>query len=118
MVAYTQKLGAWGEELAAQFLVKKGYTLLDHHITARVGEIDLLCTQGDSLVFVEVKTRRSNTFGYGEESVSWRKLQKLHRAIERYLQHHPTTLFPRLDVVVVEFEGLEPTFLHYENVEM
>ena len=118
MKGYNKKLGQWGEQLAARFLSKKGYTLIDHNYYTRRGEIDLICVKDNDIVFVEVKTRTSRAFGYGEETVTEFKYEKAWATIEKYLQKNKTDLNPRYDVVVVEFEGIEPRFIHYEAVEI
>jgi putative endonuclease len=115
---YKIKLGSWGEELAAQFLVNKGYQIIDQNYRIKGGEIDLICAKDQGLVFVEVKTRTTKNFGFAEEAVDQRKRQKIHRAIENYLTEHKTKLSPRLDVIIVELFSPKPNFIHYENVEL
>ncbi|WP_276661388.1 YraN family protein, partial [Syntrophomonas wolfei] len=61
-----RELGLWGEELAAQYLGKKGYKILERNFYTRYGELDLVCEKDDNIVFVEVKTRRSTRFGSPE----------------------------------------------------
>ena len=113
---YNKKIGNWGEDLAAQFLVTKGYELKERNVYVREGEIDLICTKDDEIIFVEVKTRTNQTFGYAEEAISWRKKQKIKIAIEKYLVKTNTPLSPRFDVVIVEIFGPKPDITHYENV--
>jgi putative endonuclease len=113
---YNKKLGAFGEDLAANFLMKKGYKLIEKNWRIVEGEIDLIMKKEQELVFVEVKTRASRTFGFGEDAVSAIKLAKIKNAIEAYLVTAEDDCLPRLDVVVVEISGIVPKFIHYENV--
>lgn len=102
MQNYRQKLGGWGERLAASYLEDKGYTILGRNLRTRFGEIDLLARQGEQLVFVEVKTRRSTRYGLPEEAVTGNKKAHLLDAIQAYLQGHPE--LPgnyRVDVIAI-----------------
>jgi putative endonuclease len=69
-------LGCNGEELAAKFLKKKGYRIVARNYKTHIGEIDIIAKEGDTTVFVEVKTRANNSFGYPFESVNKSKRQK------------------------------------------
>lgn len=97
---HKQKIGKWGEDVAAWYLVKKGYEIITRHYTSRFGEIDLIAKDRDELVFVEVKTRSNQDTGQPEEAVNWHKLSKLRRVILAYLSRNTVEKF-RLDVVAV-----------------
>jgi putative endonuclease len=95
--------GEWGEKQAARCLKKKGYRILGTRV--RVGardEIDLVARDGETLVFVEVKTRSGEDFGRPLAAVDRRKRHALSRAALRYLKElgHPRVFF-RFDVVEV-----------------
>ncbi len=79
--------GIWGEKMAARFLKRKGMKVLGKrvHVTAR-DELDLVARDGDVLVFVEVKTRKSEEYGRPMSAVDRRKRQVLSRGAVRYLQ--------------------------------
>ena len=95
--------GNRGEDLAAAFLEKRGWTILGRNVRTARGELDLVARDADTLVFVEVRTRRGNAFGSPEESVTPRKQQKLVELAESYLETQPSANIPcRIDVVVVE----------------
>lgn len=102
-----QVVGKRGEELAGEYLEKHGYTLLEKNARTPYGEIDLLATlveseQTTTLVFVEVKTRTSRTFGYPEEAMTRRKKDHLLDAVAYYLQKHAEIeLDWRIDVIAV-----------------
>ncbi|MBC7363446.1 MAG: YraN family protein [Candidatus Aminicenantes bacterium] len=109
--------GRWGEEIAAEFLEKKGYFILDRHFIFRHAEIDLVARDGSYLVFVEVKTRSSAEYGLPEEALSERKKRLLRRAAEGYLYLNQLTgVDCRFDVVTVNFLPDGTTSLnHYIN---
>ncbi len=81
-------LGRKGEEVAVDFLKKQGYRIIKRNYRCRAGEIDIVVKEGSSLVFVEVKSRRSTHFGLPEEAVSYEKRRHLTRVALGYLTHH------------------------------
>ena len=68
----TVALGISGENLACDALARQGYAILARRYRTRVGEIDIVAQDGETLVFVEVKTRTSGNFGVPAEAVTWR----------------------------------------------
>lgn len=112
-----QRLGKWGESLAADYLCEQGYTVLERNARSQYGEIDLVASQGDYLVFVEVKTRTSTAFGLPEDSVTSRKQAHLLAAAQAYLQNHPEMEDTwRVDVISIECRpGQPPVITHFEN---
>jgi putative endonuclease len=72
-------VGRYGEQVAVDYLVAQGMQLLDRNWRCANGEIDAILREGDALVFVEVKTRRSNAFGTPAEAVGWAKQARLRR---------------------------------------
>lgn len=95
--------GALGEKLAKDFLKKQGYRILETNYCCPEGEIDIVARHKDSLVFVEVRTKKSLEFGSPEESISRTKQERLKAVAARYQQTH-NKLPPlwRIDVVAVE----------------
>lgn len=112
--------GAWGEKLAADFLKRKGYRILGCRV--RVGtrdEFDIIATHHKSLVFVEVKTRTSETFGRPITAIRQGKRHRMSRAAVRYLKKlkNPRVCF-RFDVIEVigRMHAVEaPIIRHVEN---
>lgn len=94
-------LGRWGEGLAAEYLRKRGYSILAANWRCRFGEIDLIAANREYLCFVEVKLRKSTSFGRPAAFVDGRKQEKLRTAAQLYLMEHPTALQPRFDVVEI-----------------
>src|SRR5947207_10411700 len=105
------RLGARGEKLACGFLRRKGYRILYRNFRARHGgEIDLVCRERDTLVFVEVKTRTREDFGRPLEAVNLRKQRRISLGGLAWLRllGNPDILF-RFDVVeIVIADGAEP----------
>jgi len=114
-----QRLGRWGEALAGQYLAGLGYTIVDQNVRSKYGEIDIIACQPDgTLVFVEVKTRRSTLFGPPEVSVNAVKKSHLRASIQSYLVDHPEfTGGYRLDVIAIQAGGDDqpPEIVHFEN---
>ncbi len=106
--------GDEGELAAEKFLRKNGYKILERNFLVSQGEIDIVAQHKQTLVFVEVKTRKSNAFGSALEAVSPAKAQKLAAAAYIYLEQHKLADVDfRIDVVTVTFPG--PVIEHYES---
>ena len=90
MLSRSKRLvGIIGENFAETLLKKKGYKIVEKHFRSKSGEIDLIATQGDTLVFVEVKTRWGKKFGKPGEAVTPRKLAKIKRVGEYFTLINP-----------------------------
>lgn len=102
-MATTREQGEYTESLACQYLENKGFKLIEKNFNCRLGEIDLIMMDNGSLVFVEVRYRRSNNFGSGAESVTAGKQVKLIKTASLYLQQHDKfNKYPsRFDVVSI-----------------
>lgn len=114
-----QALGRWGEAEAARYLTARGYRILGRNLRTPYGEIDILAQQSDQLVFVEVKTRTSRTFGNPEEAVTPRKQEHLLASALYYLQENPDLPSDwRVDVLAIycPAPGLPPEITHFENI--
>ena len=93
--------GAWGEMLAAKYLMKKRYKLVATNFKSRFGEIDLIMENRKFLVFVEVKLRKSDSFAPAHAFVDSHKQDRIRTTAEIYLSQYPTKLQPRFDVVEI-----------------
>jgi putative endonuclease len=99
-------LGRRGEQLAEEKLAASGYAILARNYRCRAGEIDLVARHGETLVFVEVRTRRGEAFGLPEASLTPRKRQHLIAAAESYLQAQALADAAwRIDFVAVELSS-------------
>lgn len=99
---YRQKLGAYGERLAEDFFHRRHYITIGKNFRTRDGEIDLIVKNGSELLFVEVKTRMSDAYGYPENAVDFRKLSRLHQTINTYLSQKSWKGYWRLDIISIE----------------
>lgn len=114
----TKSLGQRGEAAAARFLRGKRYKIIAQGERGAVGELDLVAVDGRTVVFVEVKTRKSHDAGHPTEAVDGRKQAKLSVLALSYLKRHNLLECPaRFDVVAVTWpdNARQPTIEHYEN---
>jgi putative endonuclease len=128
-----QALGVWGEDLAAAYLKRRGYAILERNARTPYGEIDLVARQfdpkaglgphgsagpGEVIVFVEVKTRRSTAYGPPEEAITSRKREHMLASAQAYMQAHPELVAHwRIDVVAIQRmpPPSQPRITHFEN---
>lgn len=122
MKKYNYPKGKLGEGIAAKFLSKKGYKILEQNFHTRYGEIDLICTHKNEIIFVEVKLKIGERFGTPEEMVGKRKLMQVQKTAEAYLQknYRLRELNPRIDVVaiVLNEDNSVDRIDHYESVTL
>ncbi len=100
-----QRLGKWGESVAALQLEDKGYQILDRNWRCAQGEIDLVALDGEEVVFVEVKTRRGRQMGSPEEGLTQQKGQRLIELAQLYLVERDIEPDWRIDLVAVELDS-------------
>lgn len=99
----TTEIGRAGEDAAAAFLLEQGYRILARNLRYRFGEIDIVAEESGVLVFVEVKTRRGESFGTPAEAVTYRKQLQLSRLAGLYLaESGRASHLARFDVVTVQ----------------
>ena len=111
-------LGAYGEQVAARYLREMGWSILHTNFRCRWGEIDLIAREGHTLVFVEVKTRRSFSHGLGFEAITARKIRNARRAIGVFFEEHaPAHRDVRMDAIQVFLPpGHESTIEHMRGI--
>lgn len=110
-------LGAFGENLAEKFLKDKGYSILKKNYHSRFGEIDIVAKDKDTLVFVEVKTRSSFSFGTPLEAINSQKLRKLIKTSQFFLNQFGYGDVPyRFDAIEVITSNLKNEINHLENI--
>lgn len=101
--------GQTGEDLAVGYLENKGYTIVERNYRLRIGEIDIIARDGEFLVFVEVKTRRSSRFGSPFDAVDFRKQQQVSRVALAFMTRHGCgEMAIRFDVIGVHLEKQSP----------
>ncbi len=96
-----RELGSFGEEQAARYLRRKGYTLVGMNYRCRMGEIDLIVRGHGCIVFVEVKLRKDDRFAQAREFVTRAKQKRILTTARLWLCENETKLQPRFDVVEV-----------------
>jgi putative endonuclease len=98
--------GKKGEEEACRYLQSKGYRILTRNWTCRYGEIDIIALEKDILVFIEVKTRYSDTYGDPVESVTSWKIKSLIKSAEYFVLKHENKVPEayRIDFVGIEYD--------------
>jgi len=120
-----KEVGRWGEEIAAVYLKRNGYSIVDRNFYTPEGEIDLIALQEEKeekiLIFVEVKTRTSKKYGYPEEAFTRKKWDHMLRAIDKYFEDHLDYGDTwQIDVIAVQKLSEEqlPEIVHFENIVM
>lgn len=117
MVDARRIFGDSAEALAARHLEDQGMRILARQYTTPVGEIDLIAKDGEEVVFVEVKARKTTRFGYPEEAVTARKLKKIANAGLLYLRSvKQEDAAYRIDVVAIEYQTNPYTVTHLLGV--
>lgn len=113
---HNQRMGRWGEQAAAAYLLERGYQILARNVRTPYGEIDLVAEVDGLMVFVEVKARASRRFGLPEESLTLRKLKHMRAAAGHYAAEHEIDTW-QCDAIAVEgIPGVTPRIEHFENV--
>ena len=99
-------VGIFGEKIARDFLGKNGYHILETNYRCSRGEVDIIARCEDTLVAIEVRTKKSRQFGSPEESITPAKMERLRSAIAQYWQTHDNLpLSWRIDVVAIELDA-------------
>lgn len=112
-------LGYFGETLAASYLTSRGHHIIQRNFKARYGEIDIISTYGDILVFIEVKTRIGEKFGKPEEAITPRKLREVVLTSKYYVLLHPELPEAlRIDLIAIALNGDRSVkyLKHIENI--
>ena len=97
-------LGNRGEEIACRYLRQMGYEVLERNFRCKIGEIDIVARDGKVTVFVEVKARKSKTYGKPKEAISFHKQKKLVQLAQYYMKkHHLFDTSARFDVIGIKW---------------
>ena len=109
--------GNKGEQLAADYLQNKGYTVLHRNWRFKHLEVDIIASKGNRLHFFEIKTRTSNKFGNPEESIGFEKMSHLKDAAEEYQYQHPEWKYIQFDVLAITIlYNQQPEYFLIEDV--
>lgn len=119
-MAQHNELGKKGEQLAVDFLIKKGYAIIAQNYYYDKAEIDILAKKDNILAVVEVKTRSTSDFGNPQDFVNKKKIQLLLKAVNAYIDENDLKEEVRFDIVAIikrgkafEIEHLEDAFYHF-----
>jgi putative endonuclease len=116
---YKQRLGKSGEDLAASFLKKNGFEILERNYRFGHKEIDIIGKDKNTIVFIEVKTGRSKTFGSPQEWVNLKKQKSIIEVAQGYILKNDFRDFDfRFDVVAISFERGNKNIEHIKNAFM
>ncbi|MCF6180600.1 YraN family protein [Lutibacter sp.] len=119
-MAIHNELGKKGEELAVEFLQKKGYKILNRNWRYKKAEVDIIAQKNEVLAVVEVKTRSSNYFGNPQDFVNEKKIKLLVEAINEYVVSKDLDIEVRFDIIAIlknkstfKIEHLKDAFLYF-----
>ena len=113
-----KEVGAKGEKLAAKFLKRKGYTIIQRNYRCKLGEIDIIAEQDRTIVFVEVRTKQTERFGPPQYSITSGKRWQISKAALYYIKEKRLVERScRFDVIAVTFSSgsRRPEIEHIEN---
>jgi putative endonuclease len=110
-------LARWGEKEAADYLSDNGYTIVQRNARTPYGEIDLVARCGETVVFVEVKTRSSTNYGLPEESITSSKREHMLSSAQAFMQANPDLgAHWRIDVIAIRrHPDRHRELVHFEN---
>lgn len=111
-----RKIGELYEQTAADFLISRGFDLIEKNFTCRGGELDLIMQDRQTLVFIEVKYRQDNQHGHAAEMVTPSKMKKLIKTAQYWMMmkgYSPYTTDFRFDVVAIHNHGADINW--YQN---
>lgn len=114
-MAHHIDFGKQGEEIAAQYLIDKGYEILERNWRNRHKEIDIIAKDGDELVIVEVKTRQTDEYGNPDVAVTLQKQRLLISAANAYLFRNNLDVETRFDIISIVFKEGKPVIEHIED---
>jgi putative endonuclease len=116
MFSHRQGLGKWGEDRAVQYLKKKGYRILKRNFRTSSGEIDVVATKDNILVFVEVKTEPYRGLIEPDQRIGYQKRKKISKVAKFYLSRTKGDYDEvRLDVIAVTKKDKEAEITHIEG---
>lgn len=112
--------GKWGENCAAEYLQRRGYTIVARDWKSGHRDIDIVAIDDETVVFVEVKTRRNRAFVDPEEAVDWHKRRSLQGAINHYVKYFHVNDDIRFDVITVvgAMDDAEPEIEHLKDIAL
>jgi len=114
-MAQHNELGKKGEKLAVDFLIKKGYIILNTNWRFQKAEVDIIARKGEILAVVEVKTRSTIDFGNPQDFVNPKKIKLLVSAVDAYVISKDLDVEVRFDIIAIVHENKNFTIEHLED---
>ncbi|GAA4295306.1 YraN family protein [Aestuariibaculum suncheonense] len=119
-MAQHNELGKKGEQLAVDFLLKNGYTIVERNYRFDRAEVDIIAQQDDTLAIVEVKTRSTTDFGNPQDFVKPKQIKQLVKAVDEYVTENSLDVEVRFDIIAIVKQGnkydidhLKDAFYHF-----
>lgn len=119
-MAKHNELGSFGEELAVDLLLQKGYKIVETNWRYQKAEVDIIARKDEILAAVEVKTRTTTDFGDPQDFVNSKKIRLLTKAVDEYVQSRELDVEVRFDIIAIttntkklEIEHLKDAFYHF-----
>lgn len=119
-MAKHNELGEKGEQLAVDFLLKKGYNIIERNYRFQKAEVDIIAEIKDTLAIVEVKTRSSINFGNPQDFLKPKQIQRIVKAVDEYITTNGLDVEVRFDIIAIvkagnsfKIEHLEDAFYHF-----
>lgn len=120
-MAQHNELGKKGEELATDYLLKKGYTILENNYQFQKAEVDIIALKGNTLAAVEVKTRSTPEFGEPQDFLKPQQIKRLVKAVDHYVNEKDLDVEVRFDIIAIiknklgtRLEHLEDAFFYFD----
>jgi len=113
---YKKRVGNKGESIAEDYLKRKGYEIIHRNYRCRLGEIDIIAKDDDTIVFIEVRTKQNRNYGTPQDSVTPMKMDKISKTALSFIQGKNLTGFSyRFDFIAVTYSQGKPNIEHIEN---
>ncbi len=119
-MAQHNELGKKGEQLAVDYLISKGYTIVQRNYRFQKAEVDIIAKKEDTLAIIEVKTRSTSDFGNPQDFVKSKQIQRLVKAVDEYVTVNNLDVEVRFDIIAItkqengfNIEHLENAFYHF-----
>ena len=106
--------GKIGEDIATKYLEQIGYEIIQRNFECKIGEIDIIAKDKNEIVFVEVKTRKNNTFGTPFEAITKTKYENIKKGALKYISENPCRNY-RIDVIGITLQP-ELKIEHMQNI--
>jgi len=114
-MAQHNQLGKKGEQMAVDFLTKRGYDIVERNYRFDKAEVDIIAKKESTLAIIEVKTRSTSDFGDPQDFVKPKQIQRLVKAVDEYVTENQLNVEVRFDIIAIVKENKGFTIEHLEN---